>query len=168
MSVFSLAVIAGILSLGIIFWLMRGRQHGMDRLASQIRPIDVTAFRNLIDDNEREFLHSHLRPAEFRSIHRERMLAAAEYVWCAFRNAGILVRLAEVSVDDPDTAVAEAAASLHQNATQLRLHTMRTLPKIYLSMVLPTLNWSPAELPDGFDRLNRQAVILGCLQVPAQ
>ena len=45
---------------------------------------------------------------------------------------------------------------------------MQTLPKIYLSMVFPGLTWTAQDLPEGFDKLTRQAVILGCLQVPAQ
>jgi len=57
---------------------------------------------------------------------------------------------------------------LVENATRLRLDAMQTLPKIYLSMVFPGLTWTAQDLPEGFDKLTRQAVILGCLQVPAQ
>ena len=166
----SVTIIA-VVSLVWAVWAIRGRESSRgspDGLANQLRPIDVKAFRNLIDEDERQYLRRHLSRVDFRRIHRERMLAAAEYVWWASKNAGILIRLGEASAHDPDPAVAAAAASLQENAMQLRLHSMQTLPKLYLSIFFPSISWTPQQLPEGFDRLNRQAVILGCLQVQGE
>jgi len=171
MTVVFLVIIIGMLALACIVWSIRGRNSGsrsLNDLANQLQPIDISAFRNLIDDSERQYLRSHLARADFRSVHRERMLAASEYVWCAFRNSGILIQLGEASRNATDPAVAATAASLVENATRLRLDATQALPKIYLSMLFPGLTWTQQNLPDGFDKLNRQAVILGCLQVPAQ
>ena len=171
MNIVLFVTIVGVLALACIVWSIRGRNsdtRNPNGLASQLQPIDICAFRNLIDDGEREYLRNHLFPPDFRGVHRERMLAATEYVWCAFRNSGILIQLGEASRNATDPAVAATAASLVENATRLRLDAMQTLPKIYLSMVFPGLTWTAQDLPEGFDKLTRQAVILGCLQVPAQ
>lgn len=171
MTIALIVAIIGALALGCMVWSIRGRNsaaRNLNDLASELRPIDISAFRNLIDDGERQYLRSRLPPADFRSVHRERMLAASEYVWCAFRNSGILIQLGEASRNATDPTVAATAASLVENATRLRLDATQALPKIYLSMVFPGLTWAQQNLPDGFDKLNRQAVILGCLQVPAQ
>ncbi len=74
-------IVAGLIALVLILRL--GNGHGrsggnLDELAARLRPIDVDAFRNLIDEREAEYLRARLSPKEFRSIHRERMLAAVE------------------------------------------------------------------------------------------
>src|SRR5262249_37055772 len=76
-------VLVACISLLLIIFLFRGHsQQGgdLDQLAAQLRPIDVNAFRNLIDEREEQFLRKRLPAGLFRSIHRERMFAAAEYV----------------------------------------------------------------------------------------
>jgi hypothetical protein len=161
------SIIAGLLALLCVLWTTKFRStgtHHIDDAATQLRPVDVNAFRNLMDHGEREYLRTHLSSADFRSVHRERMLAAADYVWCAFRNAGILIRLAETSLSDPDPTVAATASNLQENATRLRFHAMQTLPKIYLSIIFPGLDGMSVDLAEGFDKLNRQAVVFVCVR----
>jgi hypothetical protein len=167
MTLIWLVIIVAVLAMACGLWCVKIRNtetQDIDDAATQLRPVDVNAFRNLMDSREREYLRTQLSSAEFRSVHGERMLAATDYVWCAFRNAGILIRLAETSLNDPDPAVAATAANLQENATRLRLDAMQTLPKIYLSMIFPGLYWIPVELAEGFDQLNRQAVVFGCVR----
>src|SRR5712692_6900321 len=118
---------AGLLGLFLILYLAKGlRSRGGDlgELAARLRPIDVDAFRNLIDEREEEYLRAHLPRKEFRNIHRERMLAAVEYVWCATRNTSILITIGEASKLSPDPAVAAAADKLLENALRLRLYAI--------------------------------------------
>jgi hypothetical protein len=171
MTLYFIIIVASIVALGCVAVLIRSlsvRSAHLDQLSKQLRPIDVSAFRNLIDHSEREYLRTHLSSKDFRRIQRERMLAASEYVRCAARNAGILIRLGHASLNDPDPSVASVAASMLENAMRLRLHALQSLPKIYVSILLPGINWMPQGLPEGCDKVNRQALILGCLQVPAR
>jgi hypothetical protein len=88
----------GLFGLFLILYLavgLRPKGGNLDELVAQLRPIDVDAFRNLIDEREEEYLRSHLPMREFRGVHRERMMAAVEYVWCAARNTSILMSLGE-------------------------------------------------------------------------
>ena len=166
-----IVVIASILALGAVLLLVSGRisaGKGSQDLVTQLRSIDVNAFRNLIDENEQEFLRKRLPAGDFRRIHRERMLAATEYVWGAARNAGILIRLGEIAKHSSDTAVVAAAESLQENALRLRLYSLQTLPRLYVSMFVPSFGRAPHGLAENYDRLTRQMVTLGCLQSPAR
>jgi hypothetical protein len=140
----------------------------LDELAAQLQPIDVNAFRNLIDQREEEFLRERLPGWEFRSIHRERMLAAAEYVWGAARNAGLLIQLAEAGKADPDPTVAAAAENLLENALRFRLYAFQVVPRLYLSAVVPYVNHAPQAIAEQYDLMSHQMVMLQCLRAPAR
>jgi hypothetical protein len=161
----------GILALMFIVVLAKGQLSSGDNLgelASRLRPIDVEAFRNLIDEGEEDYLRERLTAREFRSIYRERMLAAAEYVWCASQNAGILTRLAEAARQDPDPATAAAAEKLLDNALRLRLYAFQVVPRLYLAVVLPWTAGKTIFVADTYDTITRQYVMLGCLQYSAR
>src|SRR6266852_4162426 len=137
---------AGLLGLFLILYLAKGlRSPGGDlgELVARLRPIDVKAFRNLIDQREEEYLSAHLPRQEFRSIHRERMLAAVEYVWCATKNTSILISLGEAAKRSSDPTLIAAADKLLENAVRLRLYAIQSLPRLYFSIVFPSANRAP-------------------------
>ena len=49
-------------------------------LARKIEPIDIEAFRNLLNPAENDYLRRRLRASEFRMVQRERLRAAAAYI----------------------------------------------------------------------------------------
>jgi hypothetical protein len=164
-------VVASVLALLLIFHLAKGHHAtagDLDQLASQLRSVDVNAFRNLVDEQEDEYLRQHLPPNEFRSIQRERKLAAIEYIRCAAKNAAILIRLAEAARENPDPAIAQAASKLFDNALQLRLYSFQIVPRLYLDVLFPGTTRLPADLADSYDTLARQVVMLGCLHYPTR
>jgi hypothetical protein len=172
MSVFVwIIVLVSVLALALITWMARSSRRAavdIETLRSQLRPMDVDAFRNLIDPRERRYLHDRLSPSDFRRIHRERMLAASEYAWCAARNAGILIRLGETARNVSDPSWADAAVTLQENAFRLRLQAIQTIPRLYLSIIVPEWDSVPQGLADNCDRLTRQAIILGSVQAPSR
>ncbi len=160
----------GLLGLFLILYLamgLRPKGGNLDELATQLRPIDVDAFRNLIDEREEEYLRERLPVREFRGVHRERMMAAVEYVWCATRNTSILMSLGEAAKQSSDPAVVAAADKLLENALRLRLYAMQSLPRLYLSMVFPHASAAPHFIAETYDTMTRQAIVLGCLRRPA-
>jgi hypothetical protein len=162
---------AGGLGLLVILYLARGlRSKGGDlcELSARLRPIDVQAFRNLIDQREEQYLREHLSSGDFRSIHRERMLAAVEYVWCATKNTSVLISLGEAAKQSTDPAVVLAADKLIENSQRLRLYAMQALPRMYVSMVFPIASRAPQSIAETYDAMARQVVVLGCMQRPAQ
>ena len=164
-------VVVGFLALLLIIYLAKGHHStggDLDELASQLRPIDVHAFRNLIDQREEEFLRQRLPAHEFRSVHRERMLAAVEYVWCAAQNAAILIRLGEVAKLDSDPAISAAAGKLVDNALRLRLYAFQAIPRLYLGILFPHTSLKPYFIAETYDIMTRQVVMLGCLHYPTR
>ncbi len=162
-------VLIGFLALASILYLAKGHHAtggNLDELASQLRPIDVDAFRNLIDEREEGYLRERLSAGEFRSVHRERMLAAAEYIRCAAQNAAVLIRLGEAAKQDSDPAISVAAGKLVDNALRLRLYAFQAIPRLYLGILFPHTGLRPYLIAETYDVMTRQAVMLGCLRYP--
>lgn len=161
----------GLLGLFLILYLamgLRPKGGNVDELAAQLRPIDVNAFRNLIDEREQEYLRAHLPTREFRGIHRERMMAAVEYVWCATKNTSVLMSLGEAAKQSSDPTVVAAGDRLVENALRLRLYAIQSLPRLYLSMIFPHASAAPHIVAETYDAMTRQAIVLGCLRRPVR
>lgn len=169
MTVALVFAVLGVLALVAILLLAKGPAHAggdLDQLASQLRPVDVRAFRNLISDSEEDFLRENVPFWEFRMIHRARMLAAIEYVRCASQNASILIQLAEAAKQSPDSEIVAAGERLLENALRLRIYAIQMIPRLYLAVLFPQMGRAQSSLADAYDTMTRQVVMLGCLQYP--
>ena len=153
-------------ALGLVLLLLLARGYWFARSTNAPSPgnlyvIDVEAFRNLIDEDEEAFLRHHLPPREFRRVHRERMLAAVQYVRAAYHNAGLLVTIAEAARNSPNPQAAEAAGRLFDNAARLRWYAAKVVPRLYFKVLFPGANHAPRQLFDRYDLITRQAIMLG-------
>ncbi|MGH9517573.1 MAG: hypothetical protein ACRD3P_18035 [Terriglobales bacterium] len=169
MTIAIIFIVLGLLALALIIYLAKGhlsKGGDLEKLAIQLHPVDVSAFCNLISANEQQYLREHLPPREFRSIHRERMGAAVEYVRCAAHNASILMRLGDAARQHSDLAVREAGEKLLESALRLRLYAIQVIPRLYLSMAFPNARPTPDVLADSYDNMSRQVVTLSCLHFP--
>jgi hypothetical protein len=169
MTVVVVFAILGLLFLAMIIYLAKGsivRTKDLGLLSSELRPVDVGAFCNLISGSEQEYLRQHLPPHEFRTIHRERMGAAVEYVHWAAANAAILIQLAEAARRQQDESVKQAGEKLMESALRLRLYALQLVPRLYLSMMIPAISPETAALADTYDNMGRQVTILSCLEFP--
>jgi hypothetical protein len=164
-------VVAAVLALSIILRLSVSRSlqasQGNAALAGTIRPIDIEAFRNLINPVEDEYLRRRLPPADFRMVRRARLRAMASYVQVAGDNAAVLVRIGEVALAHRDPRIAEAARQLVQNALLLRRNTTVSLARIYLALAWPYSEFAAVRVVDRYERLSGSAMLLGRLQNPA-
>src|SRR5690242_13205176 len=89
-----------------------GQPLAIAQMAARTRPVDLQAFRNLIDPAEDEFLRTRLPAAQFRRIHRRRLFAALHYINAASKNAGILVKAGEAARQSPDPQTAAAGEQM--------------------------------------------------------
>jgi hypothetical protein len=136
-------------------------------LATQIRPIDVEAFRNLVDPAEDDYLRRRLPASEFRLVRRERLRAMAAYVHVAGKNAAVLARIGQAAMTAGDAPTAEAARQLVDNALLLRRNATFALLKIYVALAWPNSGLAAAPVLRGYERLSGSAMLLGRLQNPA-
>ena len=135
--------------------------------ANQIQPIDIEAFRNLVDPAESEYLRRRLPPAQFRSVQRERLRAAAAYIQIAGRNAAVLVRLGQNALAASDANTAAAAQQLVEGALLLRRNCGFALVRIYIALAWPNGGATAGLILHGYEQLNGAAMLLGRLQNPA-
>jgi hypothetical protein len=136
-------------------------------LTGQIQPIDVEAFRNLVDPAEDDYLRRRLPPAEFRLVQRQRLRALAAYVQAAGRNAAVLVRMGQSALTEGDAHTAEAARQLVDNALLLRRNAAVALLRIYIALAWPSSGLVVAPILHSYEKLNGSAMLLGRLQNPA-
>lgn len=146
-------------------WMARNRadvRSAMGNPEQYLRPVDVEAFRNLIDPAEEDFLRRRLPPEDFRRIQRQRLGAAKEYIAGAARNAGILLQLAAPARQSSDPEVVQAAQKLIDEATQLRLYAFRAIPRIYFAMLFPSQQGtSLVGVAEGYERMTQNMLSLG-------
>lgn len=136
-------------------------------LSAQIQPIDVDAFRNLVDPAEDDYLRRRLPPAQFRMVQRQRLRALAAYVQAAGRNATVLVRMGQAALAEGDVPTAEAARQLVDNALLLRRNATFALLRIYIVLAWPSSGLAVAAILDDYERLSGSAMLLGRLRNPA-
>jgi hypothetical protein len=136
-------------------------------MAATIRPIDVEAFRNLINPAEDDYLRRRLPLAQFRLVRRARLRAMAAYVQVAGRNATVLVRVGESALASGDPRVAEAAQQLVNHALLLRRNSTMTLMRIYIALAYPNSGFAALRVVDRYEQLSSSAMLLGRLQNPA-
>ncbi len=136
-------------------------------LAGQLQPIDIVAFRNLIDPSEDHYLRGSLPAADFRAVQRKRLRAMAAYVQAAGRNAEILVRIAQSALASSDPHTAEAARRLVNDALWLRRNAAFALLRIHIALAWPNSSLAAASVLNRYQLLNGSAMLLGRLQNPA-
>ncbi len=169
MSLAIFLVIAAALALVFIFGVTVSRSLQVSAgttLAGQILPIDVEAFRNLIDPAEDEYLRRRLPSAEFRAVRRERLLATAAYVKAAGRNAAFLVRIGQSALQATDAQTTEAARQLVNDALLLRRNAAIALMRIYIALAWPNGGLLASPILDGYQQMSGSAMLLGRLQNP--
>jgi hypothetical protein len=170
MTIAIILVVAALVTLIVIltFTVSEGLQSsGGTGLATEIRPIDVAAFRNLVDPAEDDYLRRRLPASDFRLVRRERLRAMAAYVQLAKRNAVLLVRMAQNSTRAADAQTAEAARRLEDNAHLLQRNCTFAIVKIYIALAWPNSSLAAAPVLQGYKELNNSAMLLGRLQNPA-
>jgi hypothetical protein len=164
----TILVIGALLALVFILGVTVSRNlqiSGADR--QHVQPIDVEAFRNLVDPAEADYLRRQLPASEFRTVQRERLRATAAYIQLAGRNAAVLTLIGQSALSTSDSQTAEAARELIDNALLLRRNAALALFRIYFSLAWPHSGIAATRVLRGYEQLNGRAMLLGRLQNPA-
>ncbi len=132
-----------------------------------LQPIDVEAFRNLVDPAEDAYLRRYLTAAEFRIVRRERLRAVAAYVQAAGRNAALLVHIGQSALASNDARTAQAARQLVNEALLVRRNATLVLLKIYVILAWPNSGLFAAPILHEYEQMSGAAMLLGRLQQPS-
>jgi len=163
-------VVAAILSLALIVGLAVSRTLQLSvrsNLAGQIEPIDVEAFRNLINVADDAFLRESLAPKQFRAVRRARLRATAAYVSQAGRNAVVLVHIGQAALTSSDLRTQQAAQELVNDALLVRRNATFALLRIYAAFAWPNSVLPAHAIAERYEHLSGSAMLLGRLQNPA-
>jgi len=156
-------VIALALCAVVLFYLAvrsRRKQAGLS-----IRPVDLKAFRTLMDRDDELFLRGKLPRGKFFRIKRQRIRVTLRYVSRIGANASAVMRMSEASRLSPMPEVATAAAQVMELATQIRLQCILAITKLALEYAIPSLQFTPAMLVPKYQSLRDNWSRLGDLQV---
>ena len=132
-----------------------------------IQPVDIEAFRNLVDPAEDAYLRERLPARQFRRVRRCRLLATAAYVKVVSRNAAALVRIGQSAMASADPQVHASARQLVENALMLRRNSTFALVGIYVNLALPANGLTVGRMADTYEKLSLSAMLLGRLQNPS-
>jgi hypothetical protein len=171
MIILYILVFAAVASLAVLFLAARGRslrRRDLTDISSQVRSVDLEAFRNLMNPDDEDYLRSNLPPGQFRAVQRKRCLAAAQYVNCVAANAAILLRLGESARSSSDAAVAAAGQELVDTALRLRLYSLMVVTKLYFGAVLPGVKLSPAAIADRYQHMSGLVSQLSRMHYPSR
>lgn len=159
------------LALLLLLWYAAGRQGGRvtspEELARKTQPVDLEAFRNLLDPEETDFLRSHLPAREFRGLQRERLRAAAEYVTRVSHNAAVLSRFGEAARLSDDPAVAAAGRELAEQAIRVRGLSFLALANLRLGTILPSTRLPASRLVERYQKVDFLAARITRIHRPA-
>ena len=141
--------------------------RSIEQLENLTRPVDLEAFRNLMDPAQEAFLRERMPARQFRVVQRERMRAALDYVGRAAHNAAILIRLGEAARASDVPEVAHSAQALVNRALQMRLYAQLARLQIGLRIVFPHVGLSFGQLIESYQSLRERVAHLVRLQQPA-
>ena len=164
-------IAVAILALAFFVGMLRGRASAVADVANlpgRIRPVDLAAFRNLMDPDEESYLREHLPHREFRAIQRERLQAALDYIQCVAANAAVLLRVGEAARRSRDPQVAATGQDLVDTALQLRVYSLLAQGKLYAGILIPGLRVSSARISNSYEHLAGALSRLGRLQEAPQ
>ncbi|HYY70618.1 MAG TPA: hypothetical protein VE734_12890 [Terriglobales bacterium] len=139
----------------------------LSQLEGLTRPVDLAAFRNLLHPADDEYLRAHLHRKQFRSVQRQRLRAALDYVDRTAHNASVLLRLGEGAQQSHDPEIAAAGRELANGALLLRIYAKLAMPVLYARIILPGSHISVGHLVDMYETVTAGLVRLTRLQNPA-
>jgi len=171
MSMTVIIVLFALLSLLFLLRHAKGRASEIKSpgdLRTQLRVVDIDAFRNLTDFTEDKFLQAHLPRCTYRKIQRQRLRAILAYVSCVADNTAVLIKMGEEARRSSEASIVEAGTKLVNNALRLRLQTFQVKTRIYAQIVHPGMRSQSGELVSQYEQMTRQGILLGRLQYPAR
>jgi hypothetical protein len=149
-------------AVGLFYLAVRSRRK---QAGLAIRPVDLKAFRTLMDRDDELFLEAKLPRGKFFRLKRQRIRLTLRYVARIASNAAAVMRMSEASRLSATPEVASAAEQVMELATQIRIQCLLAMAKLSLEYAMPSLQFTPAMLVPKYQSLRENWSRLGDLQV---
>lgn len=128
------------------------------------RPVDLNAFRTLMDRDDELFMKEKLPRSKFTRLKRQRIRVTVRYVGRIASNASAVMRVGEAARQSSTPEVAFTALQVTELAAQIRLQCLVALAKLSLEYAVPSLQMTPAMLVPKYQSLRENVRRLGDLQ----
>ncbi|MBZ5503896.1 MAG: hypothetical protein LAO78_00290 [Acidobacteriia bacterium] len=128
------------------------------------RPVDLNAFRTLMDRDDELFMREKLPRSKFLQLKRQRIRVTMRYVARIASNASAVLHVGEAARVNPAPEVAQAAVQVTELAAQIRLQCLLAMAKLSLEYAVPSLQLTPAMLVPKYQTLRENLRRLGALQ----
>ena len=129
----------------------RNAPESLDQLPSRLKPVNVEALLNLLDQEQDAYFAQCLSPGELRWVRRNRNIVAIEYVWRIVENAALLVRVGELAMKSPSLEISRAGEQIANSALHTRLLALKTTAHLAGGVIIPG---PPMSIPMAQDYLN--------------
>jgi len=153
MSHLSITIVVLLSLLAIMLFVVGYRSR---RKQTAAKPLDLTAFRTLMDRDDEAFLREKLSRAEFFHQKRLRIRVTWKYVRRIADNSAVVLRHVATS---PDPEVRQ----LEDLAAQLRMNCLVDFAKLALEFAIPSVQLTPAMLALKYESLRQNLSRLGRL-----
>jgi len=143
----------------VLFVAVRSRSH-----QATVRPLDVAAFRTLMDRDDELFLREKLSHSAFLKLKRERIRVSLQYVGRIAGNAAAVMHMSDAGRLHPNPEISQAAVQVVELATQIRIQCLVAFTKLSVEFAFPSLQLAPATLVPKYQSLRAKAARLGTMQ----
>jgi hypothetical protein len=155
-------VIALALCAVVLFYMaVRSRRK---QAGQSVRPVDLNAFRALMDREDEVFMKARLPRSKFFHLKRKRIRLVVRFVARIAANASAVLHVGEAARLSPTPEVAYAATQVMDLAGQIRVQCLIALTKLAAEYVMPSLQLTPAMLVPKYQSLRENVKRLGALQ----
>jgi hypothetical protein len=128
-----------------------------------VRPVNLKAFRTLVDRDDEMFLRGRLPRSKFSHLKRERIRVTLRYVSRIAGNASAVLRMSEAARLSSTPEVAKAANQVMELAAQIRLQCLVAMAKLMVEYAIPSLQLTPGMLAPKYQTLRESVSRLGAL-----
>lgn len=128
-----------------------------------LRPVNLKAFRALMDRDDELFLRGKLPRSKFFHLKRHRIRVTLRYVARIAANASAVLRMGEATRLSSTPEVAYAATQMMELATQIRLQCLLAMGKLLAEYAIPSLQLTPGMLAPKYQSLRDSVSRLGAL-----
>jgi hypothetical protein len=132
----------------------RRRPASWQDLQQRLLPVDVEAFRNLVDPRQEQFLRARLARRQFRTVQHARRRATIDYLHRVSHNAAVLVQAGEAARTSSDPVVMQAGADLVSTAIATRLYALAALAGLYTGVIFPFVPLSCRSVLEIYEKLS--------------
>jgi len=144
--IFVWLIAAALTVLLLLLWLVTGSigRHGDSW--SDLNPVDVAAFRNLLAKEDDEFLKNSLASNFYQQVRRARVRAMQQYLMWIAENCALLGGLLRSSAPPDDPSSAQQAKALVLRALRLRLASLGLWMLLWLEYAAPDADLRPLRM----------------------